>query len=308
MKYVWEPALAASVQCLQSGEGRWRKAGASCLGNLAEGCQDPMREALETVLPLLLAAASDPDKYAREAAMFALGQLAEHCQPEIMRFQAHVLPAVFALLDDPLQSVQGISCYVLETFSEHLTVANVEPLLPQLAAKLLQLTQSPRLSIREMSLSALASTAAASEALFAPYAAATVEVLAGPLRATEERFFTLRGRALECLGHLAVAVGKDAFAPYLPMGMASAEESLQLEEPELHEFTYAFFGTVAKVTGNDFEPNLAALVPHLCAVVSRRNEQVGHAGARDDGGFDLSGLGDDDDDDEGSADSRGHIS
>ena len=30
-------------------------------------------------------------------------------------------------------------------------------------------------------------------------------------------------------------------------------------------------------------------------------DQVGHAGARDDGGFDLSGLGDDDDDDEGSA-------
>ena len=49
MKYVWAPALEACLQCLQSGESNYRKAGASALGNLAEGCQDPMRENLENV-------------------------------------------------------------------------------------------------------------------------------------------------------------------------------------------------------------------------------------------------------------------
>jgi hypothetical protein len=122
----------------------------------------------------VLAAATDADKFTREAACFCLGQMAEHCQPEIMRYQAAVLPVVFNLLDDPMQSVQGVACYVLETFSENLSVATVGPLLPQLTAKLLQLTQSPRLSIREMAFSALSSTCAAAESTMAPYAADVV--------------------------------------------------------------------------------------------------------------------------------------
>jgi len=271
MKYVWTPALGLAAQCLSTGESKWRKAACACLGNLAEGCQDPMREALESLLPEVLKAAQDPDKFAREAACFCLGQMAEHCQPEIMRYQQAVLPVVFSLLDDPLQSVQAISCYVLEELTEHLKVDTVAPLLPDLASKLLQLTQSPRLSIREMALSAVSSTAVAAEHHYVPYAAQTVEVLSGPLQAGEERYWTLRGRALECLGHLAVAIGKDHFAPFLPLGMSSAEQSLQLDAPELHEFTYSFFGTVAKVIGEGFAPFLPALVPHLCEVVTRRD-------------------------------------
>jgi len=295
-KYVWEPGYAAAAQCLGSGESKWRKAGASCLGNLAEGCRDNLCEVLPAVVPLLLAVAGDPDKYAREAAMFCFGQLAEHCQPDIMRYQEAILPAVFALLDDPLQSVQGISCYVLESISEHLTVANVGPLLPGLTARLLTLAQSPRLSIREMAFSALASTAAAAEGTFAPYAHDVVGVLAVPLQLSEERYFTLRGRALECLGHVAIAVGKDGFAPYLPLGMASAEQSLHLDAPELHEFTYAFFGTVAKVIGADFAPFLPTLVPHLCEVVVRSDGEERTAGGE--GGYDLSALNDEDEADE----------
>jgi hypothetical protein len=87
-----------------------------------------------------------------------------------MRYQGAVLPVVFGLLDDPLQSVQGVACYVLETFSENLSVATVGPLLPQLTAKLLHLSGSPRLSVREMAFSALSSTCAAAEATMAPFA------------------------------------------------------------------------------------------------------------------------------------------
>lgn len=93
-----------------------------------------------------------------------------------------------------------------------------------------------------------------------------VKALTEPLQLTEERHFNLRGRSLECLGHLAVAVGKDGFAPYLAMGMHSAEMSLQMDAPELHEYTYAFFGTACRVIGSDFAQFLPTLVPHLCEV------------------------------------------
>ena len=41
--------LDLCLRALATGESAWRKAGASGLGNLAEGCQDPMREHLEQV-------------------------------------------------------------------------------------------------------------------------------------------------------------------------------------------------------------------------------------------------------------------
>lgn len=73
-----------------------------------------MREQLETLIPLVLAAVQDQHKQCRESACFCLGQMGVHCQPEIMHYQGQILPVVFSLLDDPRQSIQGISCYVLE--------------------------------------------------------------------------------------------------------------------------------------------------------------------------------------------------
>ena len=106
MKYVWEAGLSLSIHYMQLDDPRYKKAGSACLGQLVEGCQDPMREQLPNVLPLVLAAAQNQDKYSRESACFCLGQMAEYCQPEIMAYQAQILPTVFALLDDPRTSVQ----------------------------------------------------------------------------------------------------------------------------------------------------------------------------------------------------------
>jgi importin-4 len=162
---------------------------------------------------------------------------------------------------------QGISCYVLEMFCEHISDDNVAPILDDLVNKLIVLMQSPRLSIKEMAIAAMSAVAIAAAENFAPYANAVMGLLAGPLEMVAAELLTLRGRALECVGHIALGIKKDAFMPYLAMGVRSAEMSIQIEEPELHEFTYAFFANIAKVIEEDFAPYLPALVPHLCQVI-----------------------------------------
>ena len=97
--------------------------------------------------------------------------------------------------------------------------------------KLLGLVQSPRISIREMALAAISSTAVAAEAAFQPYVPPVVELLQGPLMAAEEGAVTIRGRALECMGHIALGVGKDNFAPFLALAFQSAEQGLQVSTP-----------------------------------------------------------------------------
>ena len=121
MKYVWDAGLSLSIHYMQLDDPRYKKAGSACLGQLVEGCQDPMREQLPNVLPLVLAAAQNQDKYSRESACFCLGQMAEHCQPEIMAYQAQILPTVFALLDDPRTSVQVSGASIATVAASNLT-------------------------------------------------------------------------------------------------------------------------------------------------------------------------------------------
>ena len=85
---------------------------------------------------------------------------------------------------------------------------------------------------------------------------------------SEPELFHLRGRALECLGHIAVAVGHDVFMPYFEMGMQAAMQGVQFEDDNLKEYAYTFIANVAKVMGHNFDHLLETLVPHLLEVIS----------------------------------------
>ena len=86
---------------------------------------------------------------------------------------------------------------------------------------------------------------------------------------SDEKLFSLRGRALECMGYLAIAVGKDNFRPYFTQSMQCACEGLALDSTELHEFAYAAFANMAKAMESEFSPCLPELVPHLLNVLEQ---------------------------------------
>lgn len=58
---------------------------------------------------------------------------------------------------------------------------------------------------------------------------------------------SVRGRALECLGHVAVAIGPENFARYHEAGMQSAVQAIQLSSDDLKEFSYVYFANTSKV-------------------------------------------------------------
>jgi hypothetical protein len=112
---------------------------------------------------------------------------------------------------------------------------------------------------------------------------------------------SLRGRDLECMGHMAIAVGRDTFGrdtfrPYFPQTMQSAMEGLATESTDLQEFAYAVFENLAKVMKHEFAPALPDLVPHLVKVIDMDEGQIEEAPeGKQDG---LAGLNDSDDEDE----------
>eukprot|EP00604_Paraphysomonas_vestita_P001190 CAMPEP_0174822840 /NCGR_PEP_ID=MMETSP1107-20130205/19050_1 /TAXON_ID=36770 /ORGANISM="Paraphysomonas vestita, Strain GFlagA" /LENGTH=571 /DNA_ID=CAMNT_0016043059 /DNA_START=425 /DNA_END=2137 /DNA_ORIENTATION=+ len=262
------PVLNIISNCMGSPDKNLRKAGCAVLGIVCEGCSDAIREILPDVLPRLLEAVHDPEYYVRESACFALGQFSEHCQPEILYHHQSILPALFSALVDERPTVQGTSCYVLENFCENLQPDTLLPFLPDLMQRLGQVLSSPHKTTQEMALAAIAATAVASEKHFLPYTEAIINVLRNILFVSEPDMLNIRGRALECLGHIAVAVGSEHFAPYFEMGLQAAMQGIQIGEDSLKEYAYTYFANCAKVMKNTFDQHLETLIPHLLEVIA----------------------------------------
>jgi hypothetical protein len=274
-KYIFQPAVTRCVQRLTSPHANHRKAGIAGLGVIAEGCSEPLREHLAEIMPHVLNAARDTDAQVRECACFCLGQISEHCQPEILAYHDSVLPIVFSLLDDNTVAVQATSCYVLEMFCERLEPEAVRPLLDSLVRKLAAMLEgTTKRSVQEMAVAALAATAVAAEEEFTPYVAGVAALMQKCMVLSEERLYSLRGRALECMGHMAIAVGRETFRPYFQSTMECACEGLTRDSTDLHEFAYAVFANLAKVMKEEFAPALPELVPHLCQVIGTDEGQL----------------------------------
>ncbi|KAH8058274.1 hypothetical protein JL722_6131 [Aureococcus anophagefferens] len=305
LKWSLEPTLGLAMQCLEDANPSTRRAGAAAVGVVAEGFQDALREHHlgEVLQRLANAAAANSEPATRECLCFAYGQLAEHCQPEIVGHAAAVVPVVFEFLNDARAAVVGTSCYVLEMFCESMDASQLGQLLEPLMARLLPLLGHQLLGIREMAAAAVGSAAIAAADGFGPYLDVAAPPLAAMCELGEERAWELRGRSLEALGHVALAVGAARFAPYRDRALAAAAQNLELDSTELAEYSYGFFANAAKVMRGDFGPLLPQLVPHLLDVVARKDgASLDFADDDEDdeggGGFDAAFLEDGDDDDE----------
>ncbi|GKY94826.1 hypothetical protein MPSEU_000447800 [Mayamaea pseudoterrestris] len=294
-KLIWQQVLQRCVERMQSPDPSARKAGVAGLGVIAEGCSEPLTAALANVMPLVFGAAQDPDAQVRECACFCLGQISEHCQPDVLGYSEQILPIVFQLLDDKSIAVQVTSCYVLEMFCERLDPTAVRPLLDPLVRKLAAMLEATtKRSVQEMTVAALAATAVAAEEEFAPYVQGVANLMTTLMQITDSNLHSLRGRALECMGHMAIAVGRDHFRPYFTPTMQCAFGGLQMNSTELQEFSYAVFANLAKVMMEEFAPALPELVPHLVKVLEEDEGQL----VPGEGEEEFGGLDDSDDEDE----------
>eukprot|EP00535_Pseudo-nitzschia_heimii_P006126 CAMPEP_0197184934 /NCGR_PEP_ID=MMETSP1423-20130617/10893_1 /TAXON_ID=476441 /ORGANISM="Pseudo-nitzschia heimii, Strain UNC1101" /LENGTH=1071 /DNA_ID=CAMNT_0042635885 /DNA_START=109 /DNA_END=3324 /DNA_ORIENTATION=- len=291
-KYIFQPVVSRCVQRLNSPQPNHRKAGVASLGVIAEGCAEPLSNHLNELMPFVLKCAQDPDSQVRECACFCLGQISEHCQPDVLEYSEQILPIVFNLLDDKTVAVQATSCYVLEMFCERLEPEAVRPLLDSLVKKLaVMLEGSNKRSVQEMAVAALAATAVAAEEEFTPYVGGVAALMSKCMVLTDENMFSLRGRALECMGHMAIAVGRETFRPYFQVTMECACDGLTRDSTDLHEFAYAVFANLSKVMKEEFAVALPELVPHLVTVIgtdegslepAEEAEKAGQFGALDD--------------------------
>ena len=78
------------------------------------------------------------------------------------------------------------------------------------------------------------------------------------LQQTGDAELKLRSRAMECVGHMIEAVGREQCEDAVRESTAFALSGLQLGLPELREYTFGFFAQLGDVIGDELAPLLRA--------------------------------------------------
>lgn len=242
------------------------KGGLVVVAVLAEGLSEFFKEGLKQLVEVTCACTKHSSSTVRSAAAVAITQFADYLQPEILSFHEMILPCVFSMLLNPNEtlSVKKRVVVAIEVFCENLG-DDLLPYVQRLMEMLVRLMQQGDLVIQECCINAIKSVAKAAKEKFEPYFLDTIKMMAQLMSQKEDTMLTLRAKATECVGGIALAVGKAKFGPFLPDFFKLAIEGCSMECFALREAAYAFFSSLALLLDVEFAQFLPTVMPLLLA-------------------------------------------
>ncbi|KAG0238706.1 hypothetical protein BGW42_002572 [Actinomortierella wolfii] len=260
---VFPVAMEGILAYMQNQDPLHRKAAMITLAVLVEGSVDFIRPKFNDLLMIVCAGLQDPVEIVRRAACMALIAFAEEFDQDVAENHATLLPLVFNLMNEPSAEVTRNACNALDAILEGLG-DNILQYLPVLMERLLRMLDNFQNETRGNVVAAIGSAAHASGNEFTPYFAEVMKRLQPlmTIHATEEDL-ALRGITTDALGAIAIAVGKDAFRPYLNDLMNLVMAGLTMDNSRLRECGFYFFSNMSQVFEDEFTPYLAGIVPHL---------------------------------------------
>ena len=211
----------------------------------------------------------DPHPRVRWAAINAMGQLETDLGPDLQnQFHAKVLPSLVNVMDDVANPrVQSHAAAAVINFTENCKKEVLDPYLQGLLGKLGQLLGGGIRIVQEQAMTAIASVADCVGEGFAAFYPAIMPVLKNMLMtctAKEQR--TLRGKTMECISLIGIAVGRDVFIndakEIMDQFHATQTSALDPDDPQVSYLLQAW-GRVAKALKHDFIPYLGLVMPPL---------------------------------------------
>ena len=269
------PLLHALGPYVNSNDPDRRQAGIMALGMCVEGAPDFIATQLKDILPLTLRLLEDPEAKVRRAALDGVMRLAEDLPEDMGKEHQKLIPALVKHLDIAMRSLGGsndeknmdiikASCNAIDTLVDGFEEGAAKPYLPELVPRLSRLFSHPELKVKGSAIGAIGSIAASAKEDFLPYFEQTMNALSEYVRIKDsEDDLTLRATTCDAMANIAIAVGPKAFQGYVQPLMQATEEGLHLDNPKLRETSFLFWGTMAKVYGDEFKPFLPGVVNGL---------------------------------------------
>ncbi|XP_065887453.1 importin-5-like isoform X2 [Dysidea avara] len=273
---------------LQSDDWRWRHAALMAVSAVGEGCLKQMREMLEAVVDTILPFCQDQHHRVRFAACNAIGQLANDFAPTLQRkFHAKVVPALFVAMGDfPNPRVQAHAGAAMVNFMElcpkniltqytDLLVSKLEEIL---AVKLKELVEKGTKLVLEQMVTTVATIADTLEEQFLQYYDRFMPLLKYLMaNAVQKENRLLRGKTIECISLIGLAVGKEKFMQdagevmQLLLKVQTEQGDLEDDDPQI-SYMISAWARMCKILGDQFVQYLPVVMKPVLQAAKMKPE------------------------------------
>ncbi|CAF0868223.1 unnamed protein product [Rotaria sp. Silwood1] len=257
---------------LQNPDWRYRHAGLMAISATGEGCHKEMSVLLDDLVNGILVFLKDSHPRVRYAACNALGQMSTDFQGTFQKkFHSKVIPGLLSILDDhenPRTQAHGGAALV--NFAEDCPARLLVEYLPQIIDKLEQvlnrkyqeLVQHNRKLVLEQIVTTLAAIADTVAQDFSPYYDRFMPQLKYLFKnAITPDYRMLRGKTMECISLIGLAVGKEKFVNdcfEIMQELVKSQvdfENLGNDDPQV-SYLIGAWTRICKILGKDFEQYL----------------------------------------------------
>jgi len=279
-KMVLPHIIQAVPPMLQSKEWKHRYAGLMAISASAEGCKKAMEAGLQDIVMACLPYIADEHPRVRFACCNALGQMATDFSP-IFQKKMHdkVLPGLILLLDDDAHPrVQSHTAAALVNFFEECPQNVLLPYLHNLCQKMqstlekktLELASTQRKLVLEQIITTIATIADTAEMHFTPFYTMFMPNLKYIMEnANDKELRLLRGKTIECISLIGLAVGKEVFlsdAEQIMNMLLKAQtddgEEMEADDPQV-SYMISAWARMCKIIGPQFTAYLPVVMPPL---------------------------------------------
>ncbi|CAL8275440.1 unnamed protein product [Arctogadus glacialis] len=273
---------------LQNPDWKYRHAGLMALSAIGEGCHQQMEAILSEIVSFVLLFCSDPHPRVRYAACNAIGQMATDFAPTFQKkFHDKVISALLQTMEDQTNPrVQAHAAAALINFTEDCPKSLLVPYLESLVqhlhvimvAKLQELIQKGTKLVLEQVVTSIASVADTAEEKFVPYYDLFMPSLKHIVEnAVQKELRLLRGKTIECISLIGLAVGKEKFMPdasavmQLLLKTQTDFNDLEDDDPQI-SYMISAWARMCKILGKEFQQYLPVVMGPLMKTASIKPE------------------------------------
>ncbi|XP_070044641.1 uncharacterized protein [Nicotiana tomentosiformis] len=264
-KFIAHIAIEQLCTYLDALEWEKRHATIFALAFIAKGCLKVMIKNLEQVVDMVLNCFEDPHPRVRWAACRAISLLLIDFCPDLQeQYHNLIYPALTAAMDDFHPQVQASSTRALCFFYVPSKPETSISYLDGIVSKLLVLLKNDKPIVQQQALAALASISHSVKEHFGTYYDTVMSHLKTVLRNTDLKSNPILRPAVECIGSIAMAVGKEKFRgdEKQVMEVLMSLQGLQAigDGPLIVYLLIAYTG-ICHCLGQDFLPYMSAVMP-----------------------------------------------
>uniref|UniRef100_A0A8C5BKH7 TOG domain-containing protein n=1 Tax=Gadus morhua TaxID=8049 RepID=A0A8C5BKH7_GADMO len=245
---------------LQNPDWKYRHAGLMALSAIGEGCHQQMEAILSEIVSFVLLFCSDPHPRVRYAACNAIGQMATDFAPTFQKkFHDKVISALLQTMEDQTNPrVQAHAAAALINFTED--------------------CPKSLLLVLEQVVTSIASVADTAEEKFVPYYDLFMPSLKHIVEnAVQKELRLLRGKTIECISLIGLAVGKEKFMPdasavmQLLLKTQTDFNDLEDDDPQI-SYMISAWARMCKILGKEFQQYLPVVMGPLMKTASIKPE------------------------------------